>query len=409
MSASRQSLSSVASWRSGSPAPRTLGSELGSHWADSSFERDLNAKANGESGAEDHEEAVTLPEGDDRTESTLGASSTSTPTRHKLGATGLRHDILLTSDNEDSEGPEHISPTQSRATKRVIADFELDTTADLIPRGALRYAGAPDSETYEQLTRAASELPAVWESEEDLDPEMGRGRGLHSGKVADSVLRRLEWREPYEGEAQHEDYWAKYPEEEDGDGTGEQMLRLESNDMVAERERHRLRRRMRRRRRRQRAKAQTCEEDSPLTRRRQALARLGLQDPHDYVSDESDDRYRKRVGGSDFTGSRRSEYGEEDESSGSDGSHSTRSGYTGSYSSADMSDFSYLSHNPLDARRYVARTDNTFYPLTRRARYAPRMLAHRFTDVAMQHLFTLVTYVRFFAVLGLAIAYALWQ
>lgn len=408
MSASRHSLASIASWRdSGSPIPgelpRTLGSELGSHWADSSFERELNR--HGEEGSSDGESARTRhdtkqAEKDDGAEyespeSTLGTNSTSTPTRHRGG--------LLFSDDASTE----LSPAK---TTSLLAEFDLDTTADVIPAGALRYSGPPDSETYEQLAAAASELPAVWESEEELELGQVRGRGLHSGKVADSVLRRLEWREP--GGFEGEDYWSKYPEEDEEDA-GEPMLMLESKSMVAERERRRPEGGNRRRRRRTRAERGSDDhslsyvghgqEDSPTSRRKGALARLGLHDPHDYASEDEDDRV---VEGSRYTGSRR--YGHRGEDDWTESSAAAHSDYSGDESS-QMSDFSYLSHNPADARRKVAHGDNTFYPLTRRARYAPRMLANRFTDSAMLHLFNIVTYFRFFAVLGIAIAYAVWQ
>ncbi|GAA5973757.1 hypothetical protein JCM11641_005119 [Rhodosporidiobolus odoratus] len=50
-----------------------------------------------------------------------------------------------------------------------------------------------------------------------------------------------------------------------------------------------------------------------------------------------------------------------------------------------------------------------YYPLTLRARYHPRMLATMWTDSAARQVVAVVTWVRFLVVLGMALAFALWQ
>lgn len=122
-------------------------------------------------------------------------------------------------------------------------------------------------------------------------------------------------------------------------------------------------------------------EGTPLSRRQLALRRLGLEDSP--------------------TSSSATLHADPHHLAYSCSSHS-------SDNDSLQSDYSNLS-NTLVRRGRKYRHRNNFYPLTLRARYAPKMVLSRVTEGAVGHLFTLVTYLRFFVVLGMALAWALWQ
>jgi hypothetical protein len=50
-----------------------------------------------------------------------------------------------------------------------------------------------------------------------------------------------------------------------------------------------------------------------------------------------------------------------------------------------------------------------YWPIALRARYAPRMMITRSMDAVLRQLVIMLVYVRFYALLGLAVGFALWQ
>ncbi|KAM0792784.1 hypothetical protein ACM66B_002553 [Microbotryomycetes sp. NB124-2] len=441
-----------------SQPPRTLSSELGSELRQASFERepielfDRNSYDDeeeevdyqGENGRCDFEgrdrryESGEDEEYEAQPSSSTATNSTSTPTkvhrRHSQRASRRSHHQRRFSDL-----PSNI---ESFVTGSIYAD--LDTAQDVLPVGSLRHTGPPDAETYEKLTSVVGDLPAVWEDEDDFaivgTSLVGKGKsrhsrrtsgvkGLRSGWVPRSVLQTLEWKETEEDDS--EAYWSRYPDEEEQEGADDSR-RIESREMVDERDRQERRERRRERRRRERRsdkgkrraydqegfdalREEVQEEaDTPLSRREHALKRLGLDTLPDFRSRFDHDAAYGRP--SSF----RAFSDDEDDSRGvydSDisGSDYTRSYDEGEYDSQDDDDdetcssFSHLSDSAVTSARQRGSHDNTFYPLTLRARYAPKMVVARMTDSAVKHLFLLVTYVRFFVVLGMALSWALWQ
>lgn len=404
-------ISTSSSIRSISPSPggrrargqgaggvRTLGSELGNHWADDSFEQELDT--GGDEGDVDEE--------DEEGSKTTG--STSTPAKHRYRPRNQRDSTIS------------ISPASIRRSyRRPFADYDLDTTQDLFPPGSLRHSGPPDQETYEALTRVASELPAVWEDEDDFNlgvaagspmkgekgkgREVRRSRGVHSGRLSSGVMKGLEWREPpSKGE---EEYYGRWDEKKEG---AEGMRAIESGEMVDARERG-LRKRKGRRRggglglQLDDGDSDSDREGTALSRRQLALRRLGLEASPTSSSATllaSESRpLRQHFHYHRYHHSRTSSHSSYTSSSFS--SHSS-----GSDLDSDIdppsSEFSHLSSSARLARR-----GNNYYPLTLRARYAPTMLANRFRDNAVQKVLDLAAYIRFFAVLGMALAFALWQ
>ncbi|GAA5831242.1 hypothetical protein JCM11251_007806 [Rhodosporidiobolus azoricus] len=82
------------------------------------------------------------------------------------------------------------------------------------------------------------------------------------------------------------------------------------------------------------------------------------------------------------------------------------------FSASDDNDAaSVLSSNydHLDDTRRPRLRSADYYPLTLRARYAPTMVVRMWTDSAVQHVVTLVTWLRFLVVLGMALVFAVYQ
>lgn len=230
------------------------------------------------------------------------------------------------------------------------SDDEEHQTDDLFSLGALRRSGPPQSEAYEELSRRVDELPAEWADEPDAVPEP-------AGLLRNLAWARNEASDPWESR--------KYPEKVDTDfGLIEDGRQVEeAGEQVGEDE-ERMGRAGKSRRRRRRSERTTLgsnnvdEDDSNLTRRELALRRLEYET--DEGHDDGDDR-------------------EEEE----------------------MSDFECLEGDR-------ARTSD-YWPVTLRARYAPKMVALRAADSALQRIVMLVTYIRFFFILAVALFYAIWQ
>lgn len=334
---------------------RTLGSELGSQWDDE----------DNQSARNDDEE-----EEDDGTEQASSAGTWTAPQR--FGERRLR-------------------------TQSSFARDDLDTSFPMFECGSLRQSGPADEEDYEQLARVADELPAAWEGEDGFSSPRKPGNARYSDWVT--------------GDAGDDDHWKNrvYPETEEFGPDNRGMI--ESKEMVQSRASTMRRRKgkgkaaMRSRGRspfvKRRGQGTTNdqqlyqdEEDlSPLSRRELALRRLGL-------SQRSASATSSRS--ISPTPSRRHHTDDEDDE------------YSDEYSTSSRSDEddrnSILSdYDHLDSRGDLTLRGTDYYPVALRARYHPRMVALRMTDRAVQHLVDLVTYIQFFVVLGLALAFALWQ
>ena len=274
---------------------------------------------------------------------------------------------------EDSEGEDGEDEQSSASTsipyrqqpqhRRIAPSFRnldhLDTSYDLVPAGSLRHGEASEAE-YAALQAASAELPVAWEDEME-DRLTGRkrikARGKGSRRPDRTVLSAIAYREE---EEDNEEFWKE--KHKGGRSFNEIRGTIEYGEKKS------------RKQRRQKPVQDTDESfdlpasQSSLTRRSLALRRLGL--PHDegsstLVSDYSDDE-------SDYAGS--------------------------VYSSFDY----------LRSGEYAGREGTDYYP-TGLARYHPKMVAVRLQSAATQQAMLLLTYIRFFVVLGLAICWALWQ
>lgn len=268
-------------------------------------------------------------------------------------------------DNEHEEGSSATGSTSTPAKTlhaAYVSELDLDTSSEIFPHGSLRYSGPPDSETYEHLTRVVANLPAVWEDEK----KFGR-----SPPPATGLLRSLPWAQ------ESEDFWdeSQYPELEETD-----FDRLESAEAVEQRRSRRASgsrsrsfsgtrigsRMLRSRKRGGHSQAGGAaaivsdDEGLPLSRREQALLRLGIYSSGEESGEERDEDVE-----------------------------------------SVMSDFEHLER---DGKRSA-----DYWPVALRARYAPRMIATRAADSAVQHALLMITYIRFFLVLAVALAFALWQ
>ncbi|GAA6000672.1 hypothetical protein JCM10207_004603 [Rhodosporidiobolus poonsookiae] len=71
----------------------------------------------------------------------------------------------------------------------------------------------------------------------------------------------------------------------------------------------------------------------------------------------------------------------------------------------DATSVSSADYDVLDS----AGRSTDYYPLTLRARYRPSMLATMFSDRAVRHVITFVTWVRFLLLLSMAVVFSIWQ
>lgn len=264
------------------------------------------------------------------------------------------------SDGEDGEDEESSAstsiPYRQQQNRRIAPSFShldyLDTSYDLVPAGSLR-KGEPTEEGYAALQAASDEVPVAWEDEAGLvERKRGKGRGRGPRRPDRTVLGSLGW----EGDEDSKDFWKG---EQKG---GRSFTEIRGTIEYGKKERKQ------RRSKTGQDSYQSSASKSALTRRSLALRRLGL--PLDdgsstVVSDYSDDE--SQVAGSVY------------------------------------SSFEYLRSG-----EYAGREGTDYYP-TGLARYHPKMVVTRLQSAATQQAMLLLTYIRFFVLLGLAICYALWQ
>ena len=247
-------------------------------------------------------------------------------------------------------------------------DIPVTTADDLLPAGSLRWAGPPEAETYAELEHAADNLVPAWADDDHLTTTSSSSRYDAQRRIGDGGL----WDEPgvrarrvKGGKAR--DGRVKVQAEGKGKGRAPSRSAL-GKGSDSEREERDV----------------AARQSASKTRRRLALRRLGreastrsgLEVVH-LAQPGSDDRT--------YDGRRRSRR--------DDASCDDESDISSTYDELD---------HPL------TRTAD-YYPVALRSRYHPRMLATMMTDSAVQHLVTLVTWIQFLVVLGMALGFALWQ
>ncbi|GAA6055011.1 hypothetical protein JCM3770_000493 [Rhodotorula araucariae] len=222
----------------------------------------------------------------------------------------------------------------------------VTTADDLLTPGSLRWAGHPDAETYDRLEQAAEVLLPAWADDDVFTPRSGSPTPLSKRLGAAPG-----WGEPRFEDRRGRNGWKKMK----GKGKG-RADRLPSFGFDSDYEV------------REDSKASSALAKRTLGLRRlgrEASARSGLELVRLHDPARSDDEH----------------------SSGDE--------------SAISSTYDELNH-PL------TRTSD-YYPLALRSRYHPRMLATMMADSAICHVVTLITWIRFLVVLGLALGFALWQ
>ncbi|KAL8279296.1 hypothetical protein RQP46_008333 [Phenoliferia psychrophenolica] len=270
-----------------------------------------------------------------------------------------------TEDEERASSASTSTPLKHRSTSHMDLLINRDATLDdLIPPGSLRFSGPPDSMTYERISQAVAEAPVVWEKEvgETQQPAPRSRRGL---------LSSLNWG----AKGEEDDEWdaSKYPEPDESDTPGGPML-LESRESVEEREgADESRHWSEIRRRRYRRKGTEAPRSS---RRDRALLRLGLPEEYGLESSSQDEASPTRSSGSVID---REDADDE-----------------------DSSEFEYLHSSDHKER-------GDYYPVSLRARYAPRVMVSWAADSAIRQVVNFLLYLKLFVVLGLAVFFAIWQ
>lgn len=254
------------------------------------------------------------------------------------------------------------------------SDMTADTTSNVIAPGSLLEMDKPNPDTYEAITAAVDGMAAVWEDEDGFGSRP-------PPRPSRRQLRGVQWAH----EGQH-----TFPESD-----SPERLRIEAPPS-ATMQQHRMNilRRRHYRSSSNRHGSMTLqdiqwedeeEEDEEydsdprservMTRREMALRRLELATAYDQGhSDDDMDELECDHGLSH-------DYSEDDFD--------------------DNEDYEHVSS--------LERTKGDYYPMTLRARYHPRMIVQRATDSLVEQANWVVMYVRFFAVLALAVAFALWQ
>ena len=256
-----------------------------------------------------------------------------------------------------------MSPNQTRV---VSVYTGVRASHSFIPPGALRQSGPPEEEQYNTIDRAANRQDPVWMDSIDpyIPPKEATPRTLHS-----AWLESLDWARESRGDSDDEEddvlQDGKYPTQEEiekAELLKERMARLSYASL-------RLGKRSLKKKGRRIGTAAACDErEEGLTRREAAQRRLGLEEGEAEYADRSD------------------------------------------YSDAGADDRSCVSvvseYDLLEGER-PAQAD--YWPVALRARYAPRMVITRSMDAVLRQLVILLVYVRFYALLGLAVGFALWQ
>ncbi|GAA5844969.1 hypothetical protein JCM9279_000063 [Rhodotorula babjevae] len=283
------------------------------------------------------------------------------PERH---GDSLAHDIesvssvVVRSDRPRTRRSRHLADLFDPAEH----DSPITTADDLLPLGSLRWAGPPEAETYAELEHAADNLVPAWADDDHLTATSSSSRCGAQLRLGDGGL----WDEP-DVRARRAKGGKTGEGRTGGKGKGKAASRsaLENETEYEERD-------------------AVARQSASQTRRRHALRRLGreastrsgLEVVHHAhpASDDSSYNIRRR-------------YRIED---------------------ALRDDESDISSTYDELDHPLTRTAD-YYPVALRSRYHPRMLATMMTDSAVQHLVTLVTWIQFLVVLGMALGFALWQ
>ncbi|BGP37171.1 hypothetical protein JCM10449v2_001075 [Rhodotorula kratochvilovae] len=229
----------------------------------------------------------------------------------------------------------------------------VTTADDLLAPGSLRWAGHPDAETYDQLEQAAEGLVPAWADDDEFT--------ARSESPGPSVSNRrlgagAGWDEAGFEERRGRSGGRRAKGKGKGKSRADMLASFGFGSDYDEYDKH-----------------EEAKPSSTLTRRTLALRRLG--------------REASTRSGLELVRLHDPAHSDEECSSGDE--------------TAISSTYDELNH-PL------TRTSD-YYPLALRSRYHPRMLTTMMADSAVRHVVTLITWIRFLIVLGMALGFALWQ
>lgn len=254
------------------------------------------------------------------------------------------------------------SPSQTRV---VSVYTGVRASHSYIRPGALRESGPPDEDQYNTIDRAATRQDLVWM--DSVDPYIPAPEPTPRG-LRHAFLESLDWAREARGDSDNEDgdllQDGKYPtkaELHEAAVMRERMARLSYSSLrPCVRATTKKARRI--------GSGAPGEEDEGMSRREAAQRRLGL--------DTSDAEFADREEWSDEEGD-------------------------------DRSCVSVVSEYDLLEGERPRQAD--YWPVALRARYAPGMVVRRGVDAVWRQLVIMLVYVRFYALLGLAVGFALWQ
>ena len=259
-------------------------------------------------------------------------------------------------------------PVYSSQTRVVSVYTGVRASHSFLPPGSLRQSGPPEEEQYNTIDRAATRQDLVWMDSVDpyIPPKEPAPRGLQQ-----RLLQSLDWARETRGDSDDEGEGdllqdGKYPSQEElaeVQALKERMARLSYASL-------RPRARSTRKARRIGSRAAGEEDDEGMMSRREAAQkRLGLDAEEIEIADRSD--------------------------------------YQSEADEDDRSCVSVVSAYDLLEGERLGEAD--YWPIALRARYAPRMMVNRSVDAVLRQLVILLVYVRFYALLALAVGFALWQ
>ncbi len=260
-----------------------------------------------------------------------------------------------------------LSPSQTRV---VSVYTGVRASHSFIPPGALRQSGPPEEEQYNTIDRAANRQDLVWMDSVDpyIPPKEATPRTLQS-----AFLESLDWARESRGDSDHDEedvlQDGKYPTEEELEEVAALRARMARLSYASLRPRKRSLKKMARRIGSGAAGEGDERREEGLSRREAAQRRLGLEESEAEFGDRSD-----------F-------YSDEE--------------------GDDRSCVSVVSDFDLLEGERPAQAD--YWPIALRARYAPRMVISRSMDAVFRQLVIMLVYVRFYALLALAVGFALWQ
>ncbi|GAA6064772.1 hypothetical protein JCM10212_006321 [Sporobolomyces blumeae] len=357
----RFAASSNSSSREGSPTPpstlrlqfkQSLRNELSGLWSQDTPEPDQD------SSAEEEDCPQTLDE-----DASRGAGS-----------------IVIHSTNA-SEASDPPTPTRDRPrpirnrNRRTITPISFSlrrraqTTADdIVPAGSL--AGAiPNSKTYDELSTLADSLEPAWADEKPVEKLRLAGQGGPPQRLLEAPGSTLSPEEPHRGKFGRGKAERGRKKSKKNKALVLAGIRFGSDEEDSEDD--------------MRSEALS----TPGARRTSALRRLGLE-----ASLRSTSRNFSRPGQPPTTYAPSTVLDEDGEQDVDDD---------------DAASVVSSNYDLVDTRDRLSSTD--YYPLTLRARYHPKMLANMMKDSAIRHVITLVTWVRLFVVLAMAVGFAVWQ